>query len=449
MIFKYYICYNSAERLRNGFVTLQRQKKISVLSLNETTLPHHIAHKGTNSIKDRKTTKDDKMEKLKIFAKTIEEKAITQIHEMNESEAYGESMIRIMPDCHAGKGCTVGTVIKVEGRAVPNTVGVDIGCGMLVAEFKNLDLDLKRLDEVVNTKVPSGFNIHEQPVREFNALNDLLCHNVVEYEKTLCSIGSLGGGNHFIEVDKDDNGSTYIVIHSGSRNLGLKVCNYYQNVAANQRKDVSEEIRILVEKMKSEGRAREIPDELKKIKRPKVSKALAWLSGDKLSDYLHDMNIVQQYAQLNRETILDIICQAMDITPDSTFHTIHNYIDLTGPEVILRKGAVSAQKGEKLIIPMNMRDGSLLCTGKGNADWLCSAPHGAGRLMSRKAAHNTITLEEFESSMQGIYSTSVCSETIDESPMAYKPMQEIIECIHPTVTIDNIIRPVYNFKAKG
>lgn len=389
------------------------------------------------------------MEKLKIFAKTVEEQALQQIVGMSESEAYQECTIRIMPDCHAGSGCTVGTVIRVGERVVPNTVGVDIGCGMLVAMFKDLTLDLQQLDEVVNTLVPSGFNIHETPVAEFEPLRRLHCVSAIDISQAQRAIGTLGGGNHFIEVNRDDEGNTYLVIHSGSRNLGLRVCKFYQEKAVKEMTDFSLQVRELIDRMKAEGREREISEALKGIQKPEVKKNLAYLTGESLAAYLHDMAIAQEYARLNRETMLGIICRAMGITPDSVFQTIHNYIELDGEEVILRKGAVSAKAGETLIIPMNMRDGSLICVGKGNADWLCSAPHGAGRLMSRTAAHASISLEQFEASMQGIYSTSVCAETIDESPMAYKPMQEIIECIHPTVEIRKIIKPIYNFKAKG
>ena len=389
------------------------------------------------------------MEKLKIFAKTVEEQALQQIVGMSESEAYQECTIRIMPDCHAGSGCTVGTVIRVGERVVPNTVGVDIGCGMLVAMFKDLTPDLQQLDEVVNTLVPSGFNIHETPVAEFEPLRRLHCVSAIDISQAQHAIGTLGGGNHFIEVNRDDEGNTYLVIHSGSRNLGLRVCKFYQEKAVKEMTDISLQMRELIARMKAEGREREISEALKGIQKLEVKKDLAYLTGESLAEYLHDMVIAQEYARLNRETMLDIICRAMGITPDSVFQTIHNYIELDGEEVILRKGAVSAKAGETLIIPMNMRDGSLICVGKGNADWLCSAPHGAGRLMSRTTAHASISLEQFEASMQGIYSTSVCAETIDESPMAYKPMQEIIECIHPTVEIRKIIKPIYNFKAKG
>lgn len=391
------------------------------------------------------------MEQLKIFAKTVEEEALSQIHAMCESEAYRECTVRIMPDCHVGSSCTIGTVIKVGGRIVPNTVGVDIGCGMLVAEFKDVNINLEQLDHVVNSLIPSGFNIHEAPVAAFEALGQLRCIRDINQQKALCGIGTLGGGNHFIEVDQDDEGTTYIVIHSGSRNLGVKVCRHYQEKAVMAATDISAQVREVIQRLKSEGREKEIQQAIAMIERPAPPehKELAWVEGELLADYLHDMAIAQQYAQLNRETMLSIICQAMDLTPDSVFQTIHNYIEMGDDEVILRKGAVSAKKGELLIIPMNMRDGSLVCRGKGNGDWLCSAPHGAGRLMSRSTAHETISLEQFQASMQGIYSTSVCAETIDESPMVYKPMQEIMECIQPTVDILKIIRPIYNFKAKG
>ena len=389
------------------------------------------------------------MEKLKIFARTVEDEASRQILAMSESKAYQGCTIRIMPDCHAGAGCTVGTVIKVGECVVPNTVGVDIGCGMLVAEFKNPSLNLQQLDEVINTLIPSGFNIHESPVAKFEQLHRLLCIEAIDISQAQRAIGSLGGGNHFIEANRDEEGNTYIVIHSGSRNLGVRVCKYYQEKAARDMTDVSSQIRELIAQMKAEGREREISEAIKTIVRPEVKKELAYLSGKGLTAYLNDMAIAQEYARLNRETMLGIICRAMGITPDNLFQTIHNYIEQDGEEVILRKGAVSAKAGETLIIPINMRDGSLICVGKGNSDWLCSAPHGAGRLMSRTAAHASITLEQFEASMQGIYTTSVCAETIDESPMAYKPMQEIIECVEPTVIIQKIIKPIYNFKAKG
>lgn len=387
------------------------------------------------------------MEHLKIFARTIEPEATEQVYRMAKSEAYKDCTIRIMPDCHAGKGCTVGTVIEIKERVVPNTVGVDIGCGMLVCCLGNIDVDLKTLDEVINEKVPYGFASHEIPVGDFPALEELRCAKHVNLGNALRQIGSLGGGNHFIELNENAQGEKFMVIHSGSRHLGVEVCEYYQNLAYKSLNEMSTIKRELVARLKREGREKEIHRELAKVSKPKCDKGLAYLEGDIMRDYFIDMEIVQHYAALNRRAIAGIISEAMGWRIRDVFETIHNYIDLR--EYILRKGAVSACSGERLIIPINMRDGSLICKGKGNADWLCSAPHGAGRLMSRKQAKELLSMDEFTRTMSGVYSTSVCESTIDEAPMAYKPMQEIIECIEPTVEIIDIIRPIYNFKAKS
>ena len=386
-------------------------------------------------------------EKLKIFAATVEDTARAQIDEMNECEAYKDCTVRIMPDCHAGKGCTIGTVIKIKDRIVPNTVGVDIGCGMMVCEIMDKDIDLERLDKVVNEFVPAGFNIHDEPVRISTELDDLVCIKAVKKDYIQRSIGSLGGGNHFIEVNRAEDGKHYLVIHSGSRNLGVTVCDYYQKIAEKECGIDPKERQALIDRLKAEGRQREIPAEMKKLQ-PKVKDmTLAYLEGQSFRDYLHDMEIAQRYAWINRQTIANIIADHMDWSIGFTFHTVHNYIDTLS--MTLRKGAVSAVNGEVLIIPMNMRDGSLLCRAIGNPDWLYSAPHGAGRLMSRKQAFDTLKMEDFTATMSDVYSTSVCPETIDESPMAYKPMQEIIDAIGDTVEIIDIIKPVYNFKAKN
>ena len=386
-------------------------------------------------------------EKLKIFAATVEDTARAQIDEMNECEAYRDCTVRIMPDCHAGKGCTIGTVIKIKDRIVPNTVGVDIGCGMMVCEIMDKDIDLERLDKVVNEFVPAGFNIHDEPVRISTELDDLVCIKAVKKDYIQRSIGSLGGGNHFIEVNRAEDGKHYLVIHSGSRNLGVTVCDYYQKIAEKECGIDPKERQALIDRLKAEGRQREIPAEMKKLQ-PKVKDmTLAYLEGQSFRDYLHDMEIAQRYAWINRQTIANIIADHMDWSIGFTFHTVHNYIDTLS--MTLRKGAVSAVNGEVLIIPMNMRDGSLLCRAIGNPDWLYSAPHGAGRLMSRKQAFDTLKMEDFTATMSDVYSTSVCPETIDESPMAYKPMQEIIDAIGDTVEIIDIIKPVYNFKAKN
>ena len=386
-------------------------------------------------------------EKLKIFATTVEDTARAQIDEMNECEAYKDCTVRIMPDCHAGKGCTIGTVIEVKDRIVPNTVGVDIGCGMMVCEIMDKDIDLERLDKVVNEFVPAGFNVHDEPVRISTELDDLVCIKAVKKDYIQRSIGSLGGGNHFIEVNRAEDGKHYLVIHSGSRNLGVTVCDYYQKIAEKECGIDPKERQALIDRLKAEGRQREIPAEMKKLQ-PKVKDmTLAYLEGQSFRDYLHDMEIAQRYAWINRQTIANIIADHMDWSIGFTFHTVHNYIDTLS--MTLRKGAVSAVNGEVLIIPMNMRDGSLLCRAIGNPDWLYSAPHGAGRLMSRKQAFDTLKMEDFTATMSDVYSTSVCPETIDESPMAYKPMQEIIDAIGDTVEIIDIIKPVYNFKAKN
>jgi RNA-splicing ligase RtcB len=382
----------------------------------------------------------------KIFANTVEETAKKQIEELTESRAYKGCEIRIMPDVHAGAGCTIGTVIHTKNKVVPNTVGVDIGCGMLVCELGCVDVELETLDNIINKKVPSGFNIHDTAIFKFPSFFGLKSKSVLDYDMVRRSMGTLGGGNHFIELDVDDGGNKYLVIHSGSRNAGKRVAEYYQNIAIQNCSKRGEDVKKVIEELKSQGRQKDIQSEVKKIQPLEKNKELAFLFGETLCDYINDMEIMNAYADMNRGVIACNILGELNIVAKSKFTTRHNYIDTeTG---ILRKGAVSAEKGEKLIIPMNMRDGSLLCTGKGNPDWLWSAPHGAGRIMSRRAAKENITIEDFESSMQGIYSTTICNETIDEAPAAYKPMQEIIDCIGDTVTIDKIIKPIYNFKAK-
>ena len=382
------------------------------------------------------------MERVKIFAKTVEDEAVAQILKMQESEAYENCKIRIMPDCHVGKGCTIGTVIEIKDRVVPNTVGVDIGCGMSVFYLGYEDMYLRKLDERIRAYVPSGFNIHDKPVTIFDPLNSLHCREAINIEIANRSLGTLGGGNHFIEVNKTEDGQNVLVIHSGSRNLGVRVCNYYQQLAQRRCCNTSSMVNETIAMLKAEGREKEIHEELKKLKHRVVNKELAYLECEDKMHYLHDMAIVQRYASSNRIHIASAILGGLTM-PD--FETIHNYIDVENG--ILRKGAVAAPYDKELIIPINMRDGSLICRGKGNKDWLNSAPHGAGRLMSRKKAKETLTMKEFSESMSGIYTTSVCENTLDEAPMAYKPMQEIIECIEPTVEIVDIIKPIYNYKA--
>jgi len=390
---------------------------------------------------------------IKVFAETFGDEAYAQVKKLGNYLAYDSSKIRIMPDSHAGKGCTVGTTMTLTDKVTPNLVGVDIGCGMLVIKLLEKDIDLKKLDEVIHKFIPSGFDIHTQPWVKTTIFDELICGNFCDTKRALLSIGSLGGGNHFLELDKDTAGNYYLVIHSGSRNLGLQICKFYQDLAFKElnemtaiKKKVSEEV---IAKCKAEGRKKDIQKDLKealsKIQKPSADKELAHLEGDAFKNYIHDMDVVQRYAVMNRATMAKIILQKMKLTEVERFETIHNYIDIKN--MILRKGAVSAQKGEKLIIPINMRDGSLICIGKGNEDWNYSAPHGAGRLMSRSKAKANIDMNEYEKSMEGIYTTCVNKSTIDESPMAYKPLDEILRCIEPTVEVIERITPVYNFKA--
>lgn len=391
------------------------------------------------------------MKNVKIFAQTIEAEAKKQIENMAASEAYRDCQIRIMPDCHAGKGCTIGTVIQTAGRVAPNTVGVDIGCGMLVWDLGFANIDMALLDRIINDNIPSGFNVHEKPLSSelialiHNEIQEFLpsWEKYFDLDYVLRSLGTLGGGNHFIEVDADDEGCKYLVVHSGSRNLGVKICQHFQQLASRQC-DNSEERGRIISELKAQGRQSEINDALRRLK--PVSKDMAYISGPTLGDYYDAIRMCQHYADLNRFLMAQTIIKGLELkSTGRVFTTMHNYIDTFG---IIRKGAVSAKKNEPLIIPLNMRDGSLLCTGKGNDDWLQSAPHGAGRLMSRAKAKETLSMDEYSKEMQGIYSTSVCESTIDESPMAYKSAEEIESLIGDTVEIVKRIKPIYNFKAK-
>lgn len=384
------------------------------------------------------------MKNVKIFASIIDEITQSQIQELSSSEAYKDCEIRIMPDCHAGTGCTIGSVIKFNDRVIPNTVGVDIGCGMFVVELGRQEINLQLIDEIIHEYIPSGFNIHETPVTNTNLINYLYAP-IEDKQYILNSIGTLGGGNHFIEIDVDDEDNKYLVIHTGSRNLGVQVCKYWQEVGVKRlnKKDNSE----IIAKLKAEGRQKEIQSVLQEIKRNTtvIPKDLAYIEGKDLDLYLRDMQRCQNYAYKNRSKIAEIIVREAKLNFSGYFHTVHNYIDIENK--IIRKGAIAANKGEKIIIPMNMRDGSLICIGKGNEDWLCSAPHGAGRIMSRNQASEQITMEDFKNSMDGIYTTSVNENTIDEAPMAYKSAKVIQEDIKDTVEIVKVIKPIYNFKA--
>lgn len=392
-----------------------------------------------------------KYSSAKVFTDVIEPDAISQIITLCSQELSKDSKIRIMPDVHAGTGCTIGTTVTITDKAVPNMVGVDIGCGMETVKIKEKHIELQKLDKLIYEKIPSGFGIRNTPHRyaEKIPLENLYCIEHIDLEKAEKSIGTLGGGNHFIEADKASDGSIYIVVHSGSRHLGVEVAKYYQNEAYKRLNKTSKsDIDELVARLKSEGKTKNIQQEIKKLvntKTTNIPKHLAYAEGELFEQYIHDMKIVQEFALVNRQAMITEIIKGMKLHITEQFSTIHNYIDTDN--MILRKGAVSAQNGEKLIIPINMRDGSLICTGKGNPDWNFSAPHGAGRLMSRGQAKQSFTVSEYKKQMKGIYSTSINSSTLDECPMAYKNINDILENISDTVTVDDIIKPIYNFKA--
>lgn len=397
------------------------------------------------------------MSDLKIFTDNIEPQALNQIYTLISQPAFEDCKVRIMPDVHAGKGCVIGFTADLGEKVIPNIVGVDIGCGMETVELGKIDIDFSKLDETIHKYVPSGRNVHEEEsgVAE-EIINQLYCKDKLHDIKWLKrSLGTLGGGNHFIEIDVDSDGNKYLIIHSGSRNLGKQVAEIYQQMAVDDLKsegNLEEECQKLIEDYKAKGRTKDIQRGLNELKRkfkPNVSvpQELSYLTGTHREMYLHDMKLCQEFARINRRTIEEIICYYMvwQTTKDTTkFQTIHNYID---DDNIVRKGAISAKSGEKVLIPINMRDGCIIGRGKGNTDWNESAPHGAGRNMSRSKAKETVSIEDYEKSMEGIYTTSVNRSTIDESPMAYKPIEEIVANIQDTVEIMKIIKPVYNFKA--
>ena len=392
-----------------------------------------------------------KYNQAKIFTDVVDSASIAQVQELCNQEFTAQSRIRLMPDIHAGKGCTIGTTMTIADKVVPNLVGVDIGCGMETVRIRESRLELEKLDKLIYSRIPSGFSIREKAHRYLDKidLSQLYCAGHVDLLRAEKSIGTLGGGNHFIEVDKDDEGNLYIVVHSGSRHLGVEVASYYQDQGyrvLNRTDEAS--VKAFVEQLKAQGRDKEISKELKKLKNTKrtsVPRELAYVQGELFEQYIHDMKLVQQFAMLNRQAMMDEILKGMKLHVEEQFTTIHNYIDTD--HMILRKGAVSAQAGEKLLIPINMRDGSLICVGKGNADWNFSAPHGAGRLMSRAQAKQSFTVSEFKKQMAQIYTTSVNKTTLDECPMAYKGMDAILDNIGPTAQVVKIIRPIYNFKA--
>lgn len=387
------------------------------------------------------------------YCSTLEETAREQIKSVCDQQAFENEKIRIMPDVHAGKGCTIGTTMTLTDKVVPGMVGVDIGCGMEVVRIEEKEIDFDALDKTIRANIPAGREVREtlHSLNKEIELSDLRCAGRVNLERARLSIGSLGGGNHFIEADKDEEGNLYLVVHSGSRHLGCEVADFYHEEGFKALCGTTKgQMKELIEKLKSEGREREIQAAVEKLKDggrngTGLPKDLAYVEGEMFEDYIHDMKIVQRFAMLNRKAMTDVILSETGLTAAEQFTTIHNYIDTDA--MILRKGSVSAKKGETLLIPVNMRDGSLLCTGKGNAEWNYSAPHGAGRLMSRNEAVKRLSLRDYEAEMRGIYTTCVSERTLDESPMAYKSMEEIVSQISPTVKIVDVIKPVYNFKA--
>ena len=385
------------------------------------------------------------------FAKVIEDEAIEQIRRMCDYEFTAGSQIRIMPDVHVGKGCTIGTTMTVKDKAVPNIVGVDIGCGMYTVNLGQVEIDMEQTDAAAHF-IPSGLNVWEGRKEHFDLLG-LRCYRGLKDAKRLeRSLGTLGGGNHFIEIDQAADGTKYPVIHSGSRNLGKQVAEFYQRLAIDLNKGKEEYFArrdALIAEYKAAGRRNEIQDALKALKwearEATIPEDLCFVYGQYLEDYLHDVEICQSFARRSRELMAEIILQRLGIEAVDAFHTIHNYIDTD--EMILRKGAIAAHKGEKVLIPINMRDGSVLAIGKGNPDWNYSAPHGAGRIMSRTAAKERLDLDEYRREMEGIYTTSVNEATLDEAPMAYKSLSDIIDVISESVDVIEVLKPIYNFKA--
>lgn len=385
------------------------------------------------------------------YAKTVEDEAVEQIRRMCDYPFTEGSRIRIMPDVHAGKGCTIGTTMTVKDKVVPNVVGVDIGCGMYTVCLGKKPLDFEKLDEACHY-VPSGFNTWEGTMETFD-LEQLRCYRELKQAKRLKrSLGTLGGGNHFIEADRAGDGTQYLVIHTGSRNLGKQVAEFYQKLAIELHKGKEDYLKkkdALIAEYKAVGRRKEIEGALRALHwnshEADMPEDLCYLYGSYFDDYLHDVEICQQFAVKNRELIARIILERTGMEGSGAFHTVHNYIDVK--ERILRKGAIAVHEGEKVLIPINMRDGSILAIGKGNPEWNYSAPHGAGRVMSRTKAKAALSLEAYQRAMEGIYTTSVNLSTLDEAPMAYKSLEDIIDVIGDTVTIIDILKPIYNFKA--
>ena len=387
------------------------------------------------------------------YTNIIDPSAYAQILNVCNFEAFKDNQIRIMPDVHAGKGCTIGATMTLTDKVVPNMVGVDIGCGMYTVALGKTDIELAAFDEIAHS-IPTGRSVWDGRVEKFD-LTELKCYrSLKDSGRLMRSLGTLGGGNHFIEIDADDNGEKYLIIHSGSRNLGTQVARYYQKLALDLnmgREEFFKKKEEIIVTYKAQKRKKEIEPALKQLdmewrrKTPTMPEELCYLYGEYMEDYMHDIDICQRFAARNREKIAEILLSKAGLKAQSSFHTIHNYIDVK--EMILRKGSVSAKEGEILLIPINMRDGSLICKGKGNPEWNFSAPHGAGRLLSRGTAKESLTMAEYEEQMKGIYTTCVNHSTLDESPMAYKNIEDIVSNIGPTAEIIAHIKPIYNFKA--
>lgn len=386
------------------------------------------------------------------YARVVEDEAIEQIRRMCDYDFTAGSKICIMPDVHAGKGCTIGTTMTITDKVVPNVVGVDIGCGMYTVNLGKVDIDFARVDAAAHY-IPSGRDVWEGRKAKFDLMR-LNCYRDIQNTKRLeRSLGTLGGGNHFIEIDKASDGTKYLVIHSGSRNLGKQVAEHYQNLAINLNLGIGDYLEAreqLIKEYKAQGRRGEIQDALKALKcnlanETTIPSDLCYLEGRYLKEYLEDVEICQEFARKSRELMAEIILERTGMVGYDSFHTIHNYIDTD--EMILRKGAIAAHKGERVLIPINMRDGSVLAIGRGNPEWNYSAPHGAGRLMSRTKANADLDMDEYRKAMEGIYTTSVSEKTLDEAPMAYKSLEDIIDVIEESVDVVEVLKPIYNFKA--
>jgi len=394
----------------------------------------------------------------KVFTDDIEPGAIEQIKKLLDQDFIEGSKVRIMPDVHQGVGCVIGFTAEMGDKVIPNIVGVDLGCGMLTVELGDINIDLPNLDDIIRNYVPSGRDVHKERKYRFEGLDKLYCYRDLKDTKRIeRSLGSLGGGNHFIEVGKDSKDNKYLIIHSGSRNLGKQIAEIYQKLAidlCSGKEEFFKKKEELIKSYKEQGKAREVNKALSKLKKeykdlePMYPKDLCYLTGEYREKYLHDMKLAQEYAIKNREIMADIILRnlfGLGLEEFSYFHTVHNYINFR--DNIIRKGAISAYEDEKLLIPINMRDGSILAKGKGNQEWNYSAPHGAGRLKSRKDAKEAFNIEDFKKSMEGIYTTSINESTLDESPFAYKSMDKILSNIEDTVEIIDYIKPIYNYKA--